>query len=366
MSSKAGGARVALVTGASGITGRHCVHACLKRNEEWRVITLARRDLQLGGEGATDQVQQVKADLLDKGAVEAALRQAGAESVTHVFHCAYLMKKAPKEECEVNLSMLKNVVEAAEAAGAHLQHVFCMEGGKWYGQHLSTPLKTPHREDDPPIMPPMFYFDLQALYLEQRVEQGAPWTWSALRPNPVCGFSTGSFMNLSTSLAMYASICKEMGLPLRFPGTVDAWDSLVDVTDADLLAEGMLHCATTPACANQAFNICNGDCFRWKDMWPRFAEFFEMGTAPPVHTPLQVMADKGEVWAALVKKHGLQDTPYNQLATWQFVDFVFTYPASWFSTVNKLRRTGFHAMCIDSDAMFASLFQRLREEKVIP
>lgn len=38
-----------------------------------------------------------------------------------------------------------------------------MQGGKWYGQHLSTPLKTPHREDDPPIMPPMFYFDLQAL-----------------------------------------------------------------------------------------------------------------------------------------------------------------------------------------------------------
>lgn len=51
---------MALVTGASGITGRHCVHACLKRNEEWRVITLARRDLQLGGEGATDQVQQVR------------------------------------------------------------------------------------------------------------------------------------------------------------------------------------------------------------------------------------------------------------------------------------------------------------------
>lgn len=116
----------------------------------------------------------MKADLLDKGAVEAALRQAGAESVTHVFHCAYLMKKAPKEECEVgwedvlaapscphkgalprmlcllarrtlpllqamlsatltpqvNLSMLKNVVEAAEAAGAHLQHVFCMEVGR--------------------------------------------------------------------------------------------------------------------------------------------------------------------------------------------------------------------------------------------
>jgi hypothetical protein len=58
--------------------------------------------------------------------------------------------------------MLVNVVEGAEAAGACLAHVYCMEGGKWYGQHLRTELKTPHREDDPPVMPPMFYFDLQA------------------------------------------------------------------------------------------------------------------------------------------------------------------------------------------------------------
>ena len=43
-------------------------------------------------------------------------------------------------------------------------------------------------------------------YLEERVAGGAPWTWSALRPNPVCGFSTGSFMNLTTSLAAYSAI----------------------------------------------------------------------------------------------------------------------------------------------------------------
>jgi hypothetical protein len=30
--------------------------------------------------------------------------------------------------------MLVNVVEGAEAAGACLAHVYCMEGGKWYGQ----------------------------------------------------------------------------------------------------------------------------------------------------------------------------------------------------------------------------------------
>jgi hypothetical protein len=62
----------------------------------------------------------------------------------------------------------------------------------------------------------------------------------------------------------------------------------------------------------------------------------------------------------------LQDTPYEQLATWQFADFVLTYPSSWFCNVNRLRRTGFAAMHLDSDAMFAALFQRMRDQKVIP
>lgn len=36
---------------------------------------------------------------------------------------------------QVNLQMLRSVVEAAEAlAPSSLHHVFCMSGGKWYGQ----------------------------------------------------------------------------------------------------------------------------------------------------------------------------------------------------------------------------------------
>lgn len=39
-------------------------------------------------------------------------------------------------------------------------------------------------------------------------------------------------------------------------------------------------------CSPQAFNISNGDCFRWKDMCPAIAAWFGMETAPPVHLPL--------------------------------------------------------------------------------
>lgn len=52
----------------------------------------------------------------------------------------------------------------------------------------------------------------------------------------------------------------------RFPGGPATYDCVCEVCDADLLADAMLHCATTPACANQAFNISNGDTFRWRDV----------------------------------------------------------------------------------------------------
>ena len=36
-------------------------------------------------------------------------------------------------------------------------------------------------------------------------------------------------MNLVTVIAMYASFCKELGLPLRWPGTIKAYSQLVEV-----------------------------------------------------------------------------------------------------------------------------------------
>jgi len=89
-----------------------------------------------------------------------------------------------------------------------------MQGTKYYGQQFLAPLKTPFDETDPRHIGPNFYFDLED-YLRSRVKSGAQFTWSALRPNPVCGFSSGSYMNLVVSIAVYASICKELGLALR-------------------------------------------------------------------------------------------------------------------------------------------------------
>ncbi len=42
------------------------------------------------------------------------------------------------------------------------------------------------------------------------------------------------------------------------------------------------------------FNITNGDCFRWRNLWPNIAAVFEMAVADPQTISLtRHMADKG-------------------------------------------------------------------------
>ena len=53
---------------------------------------------------------------------------------------------------------------------------------------------------------------------------------------------------------------------VRFPGSDFAWSAVNDVTDVDLLSQASIHVSTHQQCENQAYNISNGDLFRWKDV----------------------------------------------------------------------------------------------------
>ena len=60
-------------------------------------------------------------------------------------------------------------------------------------------------------------------------------------------------MNMGTTLAVYASICRETGRPFYFPGSAVQWNSLTDMTDARQLARHLLWAAVTPVAQDQAF-----------------------------------------------------------------------------------------------------------------
>ena len=347
--------KVVLVAGVHGVIGRQAaLHFARQPGTE--VIGLSRRT-----GSALDGVRQLSVDLLD--AADAKAKLSWLAEVTHIVFGAYVEKPTPHEKSVVNVALLRNLLDAVEDGCKGLEHVTFYQGGKAYGADLG-PFKTPAREDDPRLMPPNFYYD-QEDFLRAR-QKGKRWHFTALRPEAVIGYATGNPMNLLMVIAVYATLSKELGLPLRFPGTEAAYRALYQVTSADILARATDWAGSTPAAANEIFNITDGDYFRWEFLWPQIARAFQMEIAPPVPMPLTAyMTDKTELWDALVRRYGLQSTPYEHLVSWAFGDFIFNSGFDNISSTIKARRAGF-ADCIDTEEMFMQAFAQLREMKVIP
>jgi nucleoside-diphosphate-sugar epimerase len=336
--------KTALVAGANGIIGRNLIEY-LRADGGWDVVGLSRR----GGPGT------VAVDLLDPADTRAKIGE--LTGATHLFYAAYQDRPTWAELVPPNLAMLTNLVEALEPAAPGLEHVSLMQGYKVYGAHLG-PFETPARESDAGHMPPEFNVDQQA-FLERRQ---AAWTWSAIRPSVVGGATLGNPMNLALVIAVYAAISKELGLPLRFPGKPGAYDSLLEMTDAGLLAE-----ATVWATGQRgAFNIANGDLFRWRELWPKLAAYFELDVAPPLRMSLaDVMADKGPLWTSMASEHGLAASYAEVSSSWAFGDFVFGWDYDMFADTSKSRRAGFHSY-VETEQMFYRLFDEFRKARVIP
>ena len=111
---------------------------------------------------------------------------------------------------------------------------------------LPGPFKNPAKETDPRCLLDLFYYHQQDL-LESRVARaGCQWRWSSSRPHAVVGFSLGSAMNIVMSIAVYAAVSKELGIPLHFPGTQATFDAVYQMTDSTLLARGIEFLSTQP------------------------------------------------------------------------------------------------------------------------
>lgn len=347
--------KTVLVAGAVGVIGRS-VLAHFEQQEGVRVIGLSRRKPEF-----ETRAEHISVDLLDEADTLAKL--SGASGTTHIVYAAYKELPTRTELVAPNLAMLRNVVTAIEKISDKLEHVTLMQGGKAYGCHLG-PFPTPGREDDPRHMSPNFYYDQEDFLREHSA--GKPWSWSAFRPEAVCGMAVGNPMNLLMVIAVYASICRAMNLPLTFPGSEASYNALYQVTDARILAAATDWAGSTSAARGQVYNITNGDYFRWSRVWPRIAEFFKMPAGAPLPFSLQeMMADKGPIWDELVRLHGLAPYRYSEIASWAFGDAILKTPYDNITSTIKARRDGF-TPCIDTEDMFKQHFQTLIDMRVIP
>jgi nucleoside-diphosphate-sugar epimerase len=264
----------AVVVGALGVIGRYIVERLLEQ-DDWAVVGLSRRVAESG-----PRYRHISVDLLDRQAT--AEKLGSLSETTHIFYAAFQAAAGAAAGYASNIApnreMLVNAVGAIEQASRSLRRVVLVTGTKYYGSHLG-PFKTPARESDPRHMPPDYYFDqIDWLTAFQR-DKG--WDWVELRPQTLCGFAPGTPMSLAPAIAVYAAISKELGLPLRFPGKPGAYAAIYQVTESAHFANAALWAATEPRCSLEAFNITNGDYFRWRHLWSKLAAAFDMPVGDP-------------------------------------------------------------------------------------
>ncbi|MGE3991882.1 SDR family oxidoreductase [Pseudorhodoplanes sp.] len=343
--------RVALVAGARGHVGSQLT-ALLAADESWQVLTLGR------SAGGSDHISS---DLLS-GDLDAALSR--IPPVTHIFYCVRAPhNESGRENVADNLAMLQRLVTAGEKASPVLEHIHIVEGGKWYGAHLG-PYKTPAEEDDPRHQGENFYH-AQEDWLREK-QPRAEWSWSASRPSFVCSVTPGQGRNMVSTLGAYAVLCRELNIPFDFPGTERSFHSLTEITDSGLLARAIVFLATEPAARNQAFNVTNGDWFRWSEIWDELADYFGAVRGSCRPSPMKVWAeDKEPVWQAIVARYGLNPLKLSQIANWGFADFFIGQDYDVASSVDKIRECGFQNRC-DSRSEILMILKKYRELRLLP
>jgi nucleoside-diphosphate-sugar epimerase len=349
----------ALVVGASGIVGGAVAELLTEKG--WAVHGLARRPVAVPG------VRPVAADLQDAVATTVALRDLRPDAV---FITTWLRQDSEAENIRVNSAMVRNLLDGLRPAGS-VRHVALVTGLKHYLGPFEAYGKgklpqTPFREDQGRLDVENFYYAQEDEVFAAAARDG--FTWSVHRPHTVIGKAVGNAMNMGTTLAVYATICRETGRPFYFPGSPTQWNSLTDMTDARLLAKHLLWATETPAAANQAFNVVDGDIFRWSWMWSRIAEWFGLAPAPFDGTakPLeQQMAEEGPVWRRIAEREGLAEPNLERLASPWHTDADLGRPIEVVTDMSKSRKLGFTTYQATDEA-FSDLFARLRADRLIP
>jgi hypothetical protein len=124
-----------------------------------------------------------------------------------------------------------------------------------------------------------------------------------------------------------------------------------------------------PNARNEAFNIHNGDVFKWKHLWKVLAEQFgiEKYGLPESGKTVSLtesMKDKGAVWDKIVKDNQLLPNKLEEVGVWWFADFVLG-AESIISCMNKSKEHGFLGFRNSKNSLI-SWVDKLKAHKIVP
>ena len=141
------------------------------------------------------------------------------------------------------------------------------------------------------------------------------------------------------------------------------------MTDARLLARQLEWAATTPAARNQAFNVVNGDVFRWSWMWGRIAGLVRPASRHPFPARARRWSSRWPMprrsGRGIAQRHGLTEPDLNRLASAWHTDADLGRPIEVVTDMSKSRKLGFLDYQATDDCFF-ELLNTLRQARIIP
>ena len=375
-------AKVALITGANGITGSAILEHLVKHTtaSEWSRIIISSRS-PLKTTVSDPRVEFIALDFSNPPEKLAEQMRDPCGHVTHAYFSSYVHCDDFAELNRMNRFLFENFLSALTSVAKGLQNCTLQTGGKYYNVH-SRSVPWPAREDHPRLASAEenFYYHQEDFLAEQ--QRGSNWTWNVIRPEAIIGCTTKpNGMNEAMTIALYFLINKELGLEASMPTNFAYYNGTDDVSDARLIADLNIYVSTHPNCANEAFNVTNGDFFSWRYMWPRLAEWFGARASSDQtftktsfadgETHLDVSfedwaKDKREVWDNLCDRLGSPESKGTfDAGTWALQDWVFRRTWSAPLSMNKARKFGWTGH-IDSFESFTDAFTRFKELGQIP
>ncbi|CAF3493823.1 unnamed protein product [Rotaria socialis] len=337
--------RVACIWGANGISGIAMIDVLLKQSSDaWKhIICISRRPFQLNINDK--RIHFISIDILDATVDDIVheLEKVSGHTITDVFHYTYIQKKDEDELDQVNRILLEKALDACvKIAGRTIQTFSLQTGYKYYGVHKDKEdlAELPFIEDAPRHKGTNFYFTQEDLLKDYAEKHG--WRYIITRPSTIIGVAKGNFMNFAVTVALYATIQKELGQPLLFPGSEKTWDRISDHSTAS-----------------------NNACFQ---LW---AVYFNiphheqiLNENEPQIKLAEYMPQHRDVWIRIVQRENLDEKAFDY-ATWAFADGSLKSANDRHGDLSKAHRFGWTTQADTFDG-FAQCFDRLKQLKMIP
>ncbi len=271
----------ALVTGATGMVGRHIAERLLA--DGWTVRAMV-RDPDRASELADLGIELARGDVLDQPTfVDAA---AGCEIVFHA--AAEIMTSGWERYRSVNVDGTRNAVSAAAAAHARLLQLSSVAVYGSLTRYLGEREGTKTSEDLPllPLHERAYYArskrDSEEVVMAAH-RAGRIWA-TAVRPDVIYGRHDRQFVPRIARLLRHGFV------PLLGGGR-----STLAVVHAAAVADGAVRAATSDIAGGRAYNLAN-------DFDVTVREFFTYGArglgATPHFIPIPVWAARGGLWTS--------------------------------------------------------------------